>query len=61
MNTNKFRMYIFELLMLFLFFVLITFITVPFIRAIESWLILFIIYLVTHFFIKKKYHEDCVR
>lgn len=46
---------------LFFFFVLITFITVPFIRAIESWLILFVIYLVTHIFIKKQCHEDCIR
>lgn len=48
-------------LYLFAFFVLITFITVPFIRAIESWLIIFIIFLISHFFIKKYHYEDCIR
>ncbi len=38
---------------LFIIFVLITFITVPFIRAIESWLVLLIIFFLTYFFTKK--------
>jgi oligosaccharide repeat unit polymerase len=38
---------------LFLFFVLITFITVPFIRAVECWFVLLVVFLITHYFIKK--------